>query len=101
MENQKERVAITEYQLEYSEKMNWCLVNAVKSWTLYNNSGGRVKDRSDYWYNKLEQTAQEIAVVKLDRGVGLYPTFQINIDGKIYTEYDIESFFKRINGFWD
>jgi hypothetical protein len=100
--SEKERISLTIDQLPDSNKINKYIEKAVKAWTDYNNSGGRIEDVSDKYYKQAEKIAQKWANVTLDCGVGLYPTFEIVMpDGKHYTEYNTQGFFRRINGFWD
>jgi hypothetical protein len=101
---EKNRVAITESQLFASNKMHKYINQAVNAWTNYANTPG-VPDNSGLYYVKALKIAQDEAN-KLNCSVefdypGLYPTYEIVKDGKHYTEYTVESFFKRINGFWD
>jgi hypothetical protein len=97
----KDRTAITVDQLSDANLMHKYLNHAIESWQCYNNGGGFIDDESSKWYNKLEKIAQKWADVKLDCGVGLYPTFEVEYNGKHYTIYSISDFFKLINGFWD
>jgi len=105
---EKERISLTYDQLHNSTKMYKYLDKAIDAWIVYNNSGGKIDDGSTRWYNLLEKTANNEAIKKgyaciIDCGVGLYPTFEVihSESKKSYTEYDIEGFFRRINGFWD
>jgi len=100
-----DRIAITELQKSISKKINEFITRAIHAWESYNTRGGMTVNRYDYWYNKAEKLAQEAAKEKgytlyFDYP-GLYPTFQLSKDNQSYTEYNTESFFKRINGFWD
>ena len=98
------RIAITEDQLFIQNKYETMIQKAVKSWERYNNTSGMYKDNSIYYYNKAEKILQEKYPnnnVKINTGVGLYPTIQFEYSNKQYEVYNTEGFFKRVNGFWD
>lgn len=95
---------ITEDQIKAAKTIDKYIQTAVNSWTRYNNTRGNYKDMSGAWYGKAEKIAKAEAEkmgasVKFDYP-GLYPTFEVTINGKTYSEYNTGSFFRRINGFW-
>jgi len=112
------RTTLTAEQKPISEEINLYIDRAVTAWTNYNNSGGKLKDNSDYLYEMAEKAAKKMINVKsnlnpdfmlknvsLDCGVGLYPTFEMEYlykaETRHYTAYNTDQFFKTINGFWN
>jgi len=94
-------------QIKPFKKINSLLNQSVMAWVTHNDSGGNVEDTSNIYDEKAEKIAHAEAMrkgyyVKFSYP-GLYLTFEItNINnGKEYTEYNTEGFFKRINGFYD
>jgi len=94
-------------QIKPFKKINNLLNQSVLAWVMYNDSRENVEDTSNIYDEKAEKIAQAEAkkrgyTVKFSYP-GLYPTFEITNanNGKEYTEYNTEGFFKRINGFWD
>jgi hypothetical protein len=94
---------ISENQIEDVKRIQRLINRAVTSWVNANNdSSEKTKDNSTYYYNRAEKLGKVYNnTLELDCGVGLYPTFEFIYNGEKYTEYNVENFFKRINGFWD
>jgi hypothetical protein len=98
-------VWLSDAQIEVAEIYNDFIDKAVASWTRSNNDPDAV-DYSDTYYNKAQAILQVAAEgydarVTLDRGVGLYPTIELDMEDKHYCEYTAVNFFLRLVGWYE
>jgi hypothetical protein len=66
----------------------------------YTSRGGYADNLYDEFIDGLE-SIMALLSIELDRGVGLYPTYETSINGFHRTEYSTLNAFRRFNNFWN
>ena len=72
---------------------------AIKAWENYNNQVVTL-DMSDKYYNLVDDLILPLNMTT-DRGVGLYPIYEVMINERIYTEYTPLNALRRYNNYWN
>ena len=89
----------------FAEELHKVVESAAKFWESANNHGNddvtyhARLNRSESLYDMVDAFIEPLGMVT-DRGVGLYPTYQVTIDGQEYTEYTPLNAMRRYNGFY-
>ena len=109
----KELIGINPNHIETYFKAKNLLNKAIKSWESFNTEKENKKDYSRFYYTKMENLLTEkflnhknpVTNAKI-KGLnfdypGLHPTFTIIWnDNNSIESYELNTFFKELNGFW-
>lgn len=87
----------TKYYIIFATELAKIETKAVNAYTSRGDSGDK------YYHATIASIESIMAVldIQLDHGVGLYPSFELDRNGKHLIEYSIEGAFKQHNNFWN
>lgn len=103
--NDNVKTLASEFAESFAAELHKITESAALFWESANNHG---KDdliyharlnKSESLYDMVDSIVAPLGMVT-DRGVGLYPTYQVKIDGQEYTEYTPLNAMRRYNGFY-
>ena len=92
------KIVASDYPEILAGELDSITKQAIKAWENYNNQVV-TRDLSDKYYNLVDSIVEPLNMVT-DRGVGLYPTYEIMINGRKYTEYTPLNALRRYNNYW-
>ena len=93
------KIVASDYPEILAAELESITKTAIQAWENYNNQIVS-RDLSDKRYNLVDDIILPLNMTT-DRGVGLYPIYEVMINERIYTEYTPLNALRRYNNYWN